>query len=65
MIALEVHEVYPQINIDVNNIFTVQLFKLDGEVVFDEIGVGRTREEARTKAKDLVTTEMNKYLKGE
>jgi len=65
MITPESPEVYPQINIDVNNIYTVKLFDIQGNEKFDEIGVGRTFEEARSKAKAVVDEQMKQYNKGE
>lgn len=65
MKALESYSVYSQIDIDVNNIFTVKLIDLGGDVKFEDIGVGRTRDEARSKAKALVVQEIEPYGIGE
>ncbi len=65
MDSLTEYAVYPEIQIDMNNIFTVKLISKDGLVVFDEIGVGRTNAEAREKAKALIATEIIKYKRGE
>lgn len=61
---LKTHTAYSEIDINPHNIFTLKIIDLKGNVLLEEMGAGKTREEARTKVLSLVEIESPKYLKG-
>ena len=63
MKSLQNHTVYPQIHIDSNNIFTVQLLSKNGDVKFEDIGAGKNYEDARNRAKNIVSEQIKKFSK--
>lgn len=61
---LKSHTAYPQIDINPHNVFTVQFIDGKGKTKFEDMGAGKTREEARAKAKAMVAKEQSKFVKG-
>ena len=61
MINLKTHTVYPELQALANNVLQVKLIDGKGETVFEDMVVGKTKEESMAKAQTLVTKQSNKY----
>ena len=60
---LKTHSAYPEIQIAEDHSFTVKIISGKGEVKFTQSGKATSNEEARTKAKALVSSQSPKFLK--
>ena len=62
---LSTHTAYQEIDINEHNVFTVKLIERDGTVVFDDMGAGVDRKDAKKRALELIAKEEPAYRKGE
>jgi hypothetical protein len=61
MINLKTHTVYPELQGQANNVIQVKLLNAKGKAVFEDMVVGRTKEESMEKAQALIVKHSNKY----
>jgi len=61
---LKTHTAYAEINITPHHIFTVKIIDENRKVQFEDIGAGKTNEEARVKAKALIESKSSEFLRG-
>ena len=58
---LKTHTVYPELQALGNNVLQVKLIDGKGKAVFEDMVVGKTKEESMEKAQTLISKQANKY----
>mgnify|MGYP003655761959 CR=1 FL=1 len=61
---LKTHTAYAEVNITPYNVFTVKIIDSKGKIKFEDMGAGKTNEEARTKANTMIESKSSEYLRG-
>lgn len=61
---LKTHTAYAEVNITPHNVFTIKIIDSDGKIKFEDMGAGKTNDEARAKAKALIESKSSEFIRG-
>lgn len=62
---LKTHTAYPEVHINEHHVFVVKIFSQSGKLLFEDVGAGKDNQDARSRSRAMVETQMKNYVRKE